>query len=169
VRVVSSLAAWLSVVPPRWTTTPTSSHCALGRAVGKRLYAYTLVQTYPSHTTASTCLTLAATRKWSRPAWGITACIQGRSTLKSATARSFGLHTQTRSMAALHLYEARPRRSTEKPKRSHHSTRPSPSVHNGVSGVAPPNRAVTFACLYYYISHTHVLSALAPVIGVARR
>jgi hypothetical protein len=61
VRAVSSLAVWLSVVPFRWTTTPTSSHCALGRAVGKRLYAYTLVQTYPSHTTASTCLTLAAT------------------------------------------------------------------------------------------------------------
>lgn len=61
VRAVSSLAARLSVVPHlRWTTTPTSSHCALGRAVGKRLYAYTLVQTYPSHTTASTCLTLAA-------------------------------------------------------------------------------------------------------------
>jgi len=53
VRAVSSLAVWLSVVPFRWTTTPTSSHCALGRAVGKRLYAYTLVQTYPSHTTAS--------------------------------------------------------------------------------------------------------------------
>jgi len=61
VRVVSSLAFWLSVVPLRWTTIPTSSHCALGRAVGKRLYAYTLVQSYQSHTTASTCRILAST------------------------------------------------------------------------------------------------------------
>jgi len=61
VRVVSSLAFWLSVVPFRWTTIPTLSHCALGRAVGKRLYAYTLVQSYQSHTTASTCRILAST------------------------------------------------------------------------------------------------------------
>lgn len=61
VRVVSSLAFWLSVVPFRWTTIPTLSHCALGRAVGKRLYVYTLVQSYQSHTTASTCRILAST------------------------------------------------------------------------------------------------------------
>ena len=51
----------------RWTTSPTSSHCALGRPVGKRLYAYTLVQSYSSHTTASTCRILACSLTTSGP------------------------------------------------------------------------------------------------------
>jgi len=62
--VVSSLAMRQSVVHTLWTTRPTSSHCALGRPVGKRLYAYTLVHSYLSHTTASTCCMATPVAMW---------------------------------------------------------------------------------------------------------
>ncbi len=104
-----------------------------------------------SHTTASTCCTGDA----SLPC-GITACIQGRLTLKSARyarLRLIAVYTAllTRSIARLHLYEARPRKSTKEPKRSHHSTRPIPSVYNGVwCRAAEPGGDI---CLFVSILH----------------
>lgn len=132
-----------------------------------------------SHTTASTCLILAIHLCWNEESQLASKADWLWNQLNINMARWLAcmyiyicyMCMQTSSIAQLHLYETRLRKSTKKPKRSHHSTRPMSSVYNGVMSCCRIGRW-HWIVLYYNIHNSYTRTSCQPVlqlIGVARR